>query len=258
MFCELYYLPFYFESVKYYTPTITGVAMIPVTGTLVPTSVLIGRLLTKFGRVRWAIWLGWLVTIIGAGLLILLDVHIRVCTWVLVFLVVGLGHGLILMSLNFSVQAMASTRNVAYATAMYAFMRTFGMCLGVAVGGTVFQNELKRHLSDEGLPVSIARDAERFVAALQTFPRDSVEYRAYIQAYADSFRVVFEVLTAIAGLAGLLSLFIKEYTLDKALDSEHVLRQRKTMASPEALASPASSDCVQGEKSVEDNKRQKL
>ena len=45
------------------------------------------------------------------------------------------------MSLNFSIQA------IAYAAAMYTFTRTFGICIGVAVGGSVFQNELQNILA---------------------------------------------------------------------------------------------------------------
>ena len=41
---------------------------------------------------------------------------------------------------------------------------------------------------------------------------------------------MFEVLTAIAGFAGLLSLLIKEYTTDKNLDSKHVLGRKKEMS----------------------------
>lgn len=232
MFCELYYIPFYLESVKGYSPTITGVALMPLTGALLPTSVIIGRLMTRFGRFRWAIWLGWVVTIIGTGLLILMNVDIRIYAWILIFVVVGLGHGLILMSLNFSVQAMADTHNVAYAAAMYTFTRTFGMCLGVAVGGAVFQNELKKHLGELHLPTAIADDAESFVTTLKALPKDSAQH-SYKLAYANSFAVVFEVLTAIASLAGILSLLIKEYTMDKDLDSEHVLGERKKTSSPE-------------------------
>lgn len=234
MFCELYYIPFYLESVKGFSPTITGAALIPLTGAMIPTSVIVGRFITRSGRYLWAIWLGWAMSIAGTGLLILLNVGTRVYAWVLIFTVVGLGHGLVLMSLNFSIQAMSDTHNVAYAAAMYTFTRTFGMCIGVAVGGAVFQNELKKNLGELRLPTEVANDAENFVASLMALPKASAQYQAYILAYANSFKVLFEVLTAIAVLAALLSLLIKENTLDKELDSEHVLyRERKTFA-PEA------------------------
>ena len=177
MFCELYYLPFYPESVKDFSPTVTGVSMIPLTGALLPTSVIVGRLMTRTGRFRWAVWLGWAVSIAGTGLLILLDVHTRTYAWILIFTVDGLGHGLILMSLNFSIQAMSDTHNVAYAAAMYTFARTFGMCIGVATGGAVFQNQLKKHLADLGLQSAVATNAKGFVAKHQALPKGSPEYQ---------------------------------------------------------------------------------
>lgn len=164
--------------------------------------------MTKFGRFRWAIWCGWAITIAGTGMLVLLDVHIRTYAWILIFVVVGLGHGLI-------------------AAAMYTFTRTFGMCIGVAIGGAVFQNQLKKHLVDQGLLTSVATDAEGFVVNLKALAKTSPQYQNYTLAYAKSFENVFEVLTALAGLAGLLSLLIKEFSMDKELDSEHVLRQGK-------------------------------
>lgn len=253
MFCQLYYIPFYLESVKGFSPTITGVAMMPITVALLPTSVIVGMLMTRTGRFRWAIWIGWVILTAGTGLLILLDVQTRTYVWVLIFIVVGLGHGFILMSLNFSIQAMSDTRNVAYAVAMYTFTRTFGMCIGVAAGGTVFQNQVKKHLADLGLLITdVAADTESFVATLKTLPKSSPEYQNYILAYAKSFENVFEVLTAIAGLAGLLSLLIKKFSMDRELDSEHVLRQGEketsTLESSPAASQICTSEAIHGAK----------
>ncbi|KAI9784712.1 MAG: hypothetical protein M1835_003515 [Candelina submexicana] len=227
MFCELYYIPFYFESVKDHSPTITGLALLPLTCAMLPTSIVIGRLMSKFGRYRWAIWLGWVTAIAGTGLLILLGINTRVYTWVLVFIVVGLGHGLILMSLNFSIQAMADTQNVAHAAAMYTFIRTFGMCIGVAIGGTVLQNELRKHLEQLRLPTGVSNDAERFVTDLKAFPKASKGYQQYLLAYERSFKGEFVVLAALTGLAGILSLHIQEHTMNTELCLEHTLGRRK-------------------------------
>ncbi len=130
---------------------------------------------------------------------------------------------------------MADTQNVAYAAGMYTFARTFGMCIGVAIGGVVFQNELKNHLGDLHLPTAVAKNAEGFLASLEALPQNSTQHQAYILVYADSFKNVFEVLAAIAGLAGVLSLLIHEYPMDRALDSEHVLRPEKETSASENL-----------------------
>ena len=215
---------------KGYRPTLAGVAVTPITGALVPTSIIVGRLMTRFGCYRWAFWLGWAVTIAGTGLLILLDTDTQTHAWILIFVIAGIGHGFVLMSYNVCVQAMADTRNVAYAAGMYTFIRTLGMCIGVAVGGTVFQNQLKQHFRESQLPTAVANNATQFIAELRDPSKTNpTQELAYIHAYAKSFKVVFGVLTAIAGLAAFLSLFIKEYTMDKVLDSEHVLHQEKEL-----------------------------
>lgn len=127
------------------------------------------------------------------------------------------------MSLNVAIQAMAEIRYAADAAAMYIFTRTFGMCIGVAIGGTVFQNRLSKHLSDRNLPTAVAKNAEGFSERLKDLPRSSTEYQEFISAYSEGFRNVFQVLTAVAVLAALLSLFIKRYSMDKGLGSEHIL-----------------------------------
>ena len=54
------------------------------------------------------------------------------------------------------------------------------------------------------------------------------------------FKNVFQILTAVAEVAGLLSLLIKKFSIDMNLDSEHVLRRRAKNTS--ALeSSPKSS-----------------
>lgn len=176
--------------------------------------------MTRSGHYRWAIWLGWAIAIAGIGLLILLDVHIRIHARELMFIPVSFGHGLILMSLNFSVQAMADTQNVAYAAAMYTFTRWFGLCIGVAIGGAAFQNGLKKQLGELHLPNNIANNAESFVANLGLLLEASVLeasalYQACILAYANAFKLVFGDPTAVAGLAAIIRLLIKVYTMDK-------------------------------------------
>jgi Major Facilitator Superfamily len=228
LFCELYYIPLFLETVKNLSPTLAGVGMIPITCALVPVSVIVGAMITRLGRFRWAIWTGWAFTITATGLLILLDQKIKTASWVILFIFVGLGHGLVLMSLNFCIQALADSRDVGYAAAMYTFLRTFGMCIGVAIGGTVFQNRLASHLADLKLPTEVAKNAEAFVSTLKSLPLQSTQRMAYTAAYGSSFKNMFEVLVGIASLGGILSLFIGHASMDKPLDSEHVFKRNET------------------------------
>ena len=82
------------------------------------------------------------------------------------------------------------------------------------------------HVSMLSLPTAIASNAEEFVSILRLMPLDSSERRAYTLAYAQSFRNLFEVLIGFAVLGLLTSLLIKEYSLNRHLESVHVLQNR--------------------------------
>lgn len=195
-----------------------------------PASIAIGIAITKLGQFRWALWLGWIVTTLGTGLLIILDANTRAYALVLIFLVVGIGQGLLLNSLNTTIQAISAVEDAAYASAMYAFMRGIGLCLGVAIGGTIFQNQLSNELRNAGLPSDIAGNAEGFVATLNRLPSDSPLKIGVVQAYMSSFKVLFIVLTAVSAASLVTSLFISHHTMNKSLGSRHVLEQESRRA----------------------------
>ena len=227
LFGLLYYLSLFFESVKEKSPTVTGLVGLPISGTFIPASIIAGLIATRTGHFRWAVWLGWIISTLGFGLLVMLDTTTSVGTSSVFLLVTGLGLGLLLSSLNFTTQAIARTEDTAYAAAMYAFMRSFGITLGVAIGGTVFQNVMRRKLQSLGLPQEIAFDAEGYLATLGTLPADSVFKQGILKAYTSGCRGVFVALTAISGFGLVLSFFIKHFSLDQKLESKHVLRKKR-------------------------------
>lgn len=216
-----YYIPFYFEAAKGYSPTITGLALFALSMTVSPSNIIVGLLMTKTGRFRWALWGGWLLLVLSNGLLILFDEDTSVPAWIFILIVLGIAHGSVLGPLIFGTQAMARTEDVAYAAAMYIFLRTLGYSMGVAIGGTAFQNTLSTRLGDAGLPLSIARNAESYVAVLEKMPKASLEYQQLVQAYSSAFKTVWEIMTAFAALGLLLSLGVAHYSLDRKHESRH-------------------------------------
>ncbi|KNG90598.1 hypothetical protein ANOM_001292 [Aspergillus nomiae NRRL 13137] len=233
MFCELYSLPLYLEGPKDMSPTMTGVALMTITGSLMPASVLAGIIITKFGHIRWAIWMGWVIITMSTGLLILLDNDTKTYAWVLIFLSVGLGHGCIIVSSSICVQALAEARDSAQAASMYTFLRSCGMCLGVAVGTSVVQNQLRHQLQIRHLPVEIAENAQIFIASLKNAkPSYSASFiYAVNSAYVHSLKTLFEVLVAVAGVGLIAALFLKPVNMNKRLDTQHGLQQRDRLDS---------------------------
>ncbi|KAK8127621.1 hypothetical protein PG984_008729 [Apiospora sp. TS-2023a] len=223
LFCALYYLPFYFMAVRSTTPTQSGINLLPISGCLVPGSIVVSILASRLGRFRWAVWSGLVLTVAGCFLLQKLDENTSTGLWVVIFAVFGVGNGMMLTSVNVAIQAISKTEDCGRAAAMYAFMRTLGMSIGVAVGGTVFQNFMSSKLDDLHLPESIAHEAEAFVAELDRMPPQSPVRLGAVQAYIHGFRGVFWIMTAMACVGLLASFFIQHHSMDRILESRFVL-----------------------------------
>ncbi|KAL9020610.1 MAG: hypothetical protein Q9185_002196 [Variospora sp. 1 TL-2023] len=227
----LYYLPLYYEAVKGFSPIISGIALFPETFTVAPTCVVVGILITVTGRYRWAIWSGWVLTVLGTGLLYKLDVNVSTVEWIFLNLVGGLGMGMLFPSMAFAIQASQKNEDLAFAVAMFSFFRAFGQALGVAVGGTVFQNQMKTKLLSYPALASRAdeysRDASSLVQIIKAMEggmiKDSLRH-----AYADSLKVVWLTMCGLAGVGMILSLWIRGLDMNKPLETEQgFIHERK-------------------------------
>ena len=128
------------------------------------------------------------------------------------------------MSLNICTQVLADPKDSPHAAGMYTFFRITGNCIGVSIGGTVFQNCFAQHLATFDVPIAIAKDAEAFITKLHHFPQHP-ERIAYIQALELTFKNVFEVLVGIATLAIIVSLFIGHASMSKPQDSDVMVKR---------------------------------
>lgn len=227
----LYYLPLYYEAVKGFSPVIAGVALFPETFTVAPTCIVVGILITVTGRYRWAIWSGWALTVAGTGLLYLLDVHISTVAWIFLNLVGGLGMGMLFPSMAFAIQASQKNEDLAFAVAMFSFFRAFGQALGVAVGGSVFQNQMKTKLMAypalASKAIEYSKDASSLVQIIKGM-KDGPAKQDLQHAYADSLKVVWLTMCGLAGIGLFASLFIKGLDMNKPLETEHgFIHERK-------------------------------
>ncbi|KAJ8132219.1 hypothetical protein O1611_g1405 [Lasiodiplodia mahajangana] len=111
----------------------------------------------------------------------------------------------------------------AAAASMYAFVRQFGMALGVGIGGTTFQNVMAIKLRSLGLPAEIAKQAESYIAILHELP-NGIYKDSVIEAYKFGFTGLYSFYVGISVIAFILSIiFIKNVDLTRRLESEHRL-----------------------------------
>lgn len=225
MFGQLYYVPFYFNAVLGYSHVRTGASALPIMVALIPTSIVTGRLITRYNKYRWSIWSGWAICTVGCGMCTIWDENTHVAFWAATLVITGLGHGATLNSQNFAAQAICNDGDEPNAAAMYSFMRHFGSALGVGIGGTAFQNIMALKLGWYGLSKELAKNAEGYITQLHALPADSVEKAEILASYVFGFKGVYRVYLAISGVAFFLALVIKHYDMNKELRTEHQLQK---------------------------------
>ena len=224
LFALNYYLVLYLMACKLYSPIMAGVLLLPFGLAVIPVSGVTGTLIARFGHYKWAIWLGWALSIIGLGLSILLDVHTSTVAIVFIFMCAGAGQGLLLIAHSVAVQAACKPEDAGHASSMYSFSRSFGLCLGVIVGGTIFQNFFRMRLEHLGLPAEYAGNAEGLIPVLHSMSGALATKLELQQAYAWAFRRMFATLTGVSALGLVISVLVGNHTLDILLDSKHKLR----------------------------------
>lgn len=217
---ELYYMPLYYEACKGYTSITSGVALFPSTFTVAPACIVVGLVVTITGKYRWAVWSGWFLTILGTGLMYLLGPDTQIVKWIFINIVPGFGTGVLFPAMSFAIQASVDVKHIASAVAFYSFFRSFGQALGIAIGGSIFQNEMRRNILKYPLIAPMADEYSQDATALVTIIQimeDGLAKTQLITAYADSLKIVWVVMCGLAGIGGFVSLWTKENSLDQLL-----------------------------------------
>ncbi|TGO48738.1 hypothetical protein BCON_0231g00220 [Botryotinia convoluta] len=195
--------------------------------TLVPLLVGVGLIIAKTGRYRPSIWVGWAISTLGLGLLILLKESTSTVSWIFFNLVPGIGLGTLFSAQGFAAQASVTNADLPFAGAMYSFFRAFGQTIGVAISGVIFQNTFQNKILKTSYAVYAndwSKDASAFVQIVKVWSNTGAEgemKQVVIGAYVESLKMVWIVMCALAGLAFVTSLvFTKEIAMSKELETD--------------------------------------
>jgi hypothetical protein len=138
-----------------------------------------------------------------------------------------------------AVQASASAKDQAYASNIFSFLRAFGQTLGVAIGGVIFQNQMKIRmltyplLADKATEYS--RDAAGLVEIIKALPDGDMKLQLR-ESYTDALRYIWIVMTVFAAIALAASVFTKHYSLDAALESDQGFKEKRKSSDAESEA----------------------
>ncbi|KAF7886067.1 hypothetical protein EAF00_010170 [Botryotinia globosa] len=224
----VYYAPFYFMSVQGYTSMMAGVAALPETLTIVPSAMIVGIVAAKTGKYRWSLWLGWVLTAFGCGMLYLLDVGTPVVAWVFLMLGSGIGMGVLYPAMSLAIQASAPQEDAATAAGLFTFFRALGQTIGVAIGGGILQNRMLAELrATQDFPTIVAQfgytieqvaaNVVALIPLINNLPPENPEVVDFRLVSAASIKTIWFAMCAFAVTGLIASCFIKSYCLDQAL-----------------------------------------
>ncbi|MFH5880180.1 MFS transporter [Arthrobacter sp. NA-172] len=219
MFSSSTFLGQYFQVARGATPTEAGLLTLPMIAGNLIGSVVSGQLISRFGKWKRFLLAGTVLLAGGLAFTGTIDHTTELwitCCYTAIF---GLGLGLLMQNLVLAVQNTVRAQDIGTASASVAFFRSVGGAIGVSVLGAIMATHVKdlatqalvaAHIPVSGGSSNAGMDLTDLPAPIRDIMR---------AAYGDATAQIFMISAAIALVAFVAVLFIKEVPLRKTVDA---------------------------------------
>ncbi|KAJ3733198.1 iron permease [Lentinula guzmanii] len=225
--CVSYYMPVFFQATEDASPIASGVDIFGIAFVLAPSAILSGLSIRKTQKYRPQIIFAWVLTIIGFGLFTTLHANTPRAHAIGFQIIAGVGIGMLSTSLFFPILAPLPVESNAHAIALYTFFRNFSNILGVTIGGSVLQNFLKKNLPSD-FSSTFPGGAAIAYSIIPRIPSLQEPLKTEVRtAFAESLRVLWQVMLGVSGMGLLISLTMKGLPLRTELDRKWGVRDDK-------------------------------
>ncbi|MEU0529298.1 MFS transporter [Amycolatopsis tolypomycina] len=220
MFGAITMIPQFLQVVQGKTPTESGLLMLPLMAGIMLSSIVSGRITGKTGRYKIFPIVGTLL--IAGGAFFFAQVKYDSALWhpLTAAAIIGLGLGQCMQTLIIAVQNAGPRSDMGVSTASATFFRQIGGTAGVAIFLTVLFNTLLPNITKAfggqlpaGAGASVGNLSEN-TSVIQTLP-EAIRTPILV-GFTDSITTVFYIAGAVALLATLVLLFMKEIPLTNA------------------------------------------
>ncbi|KAI0313881.1 iron permease [Amylostereum chailletii] len=226
-FAAIYYLPVYFQAVQKASAVRSGIDLLAMAMFITPSCMVCGVSVEIARRYRPQNYIGWMLTVVGFGILTLLNENSSKAQYIGFQVVLGIGLGIIWIATQFPILAPLPYSNNANALAFFTFVRSLSQTFGVAIGGAVLQNSLQHKLPVDFID-QLPRGVSVAYAAIPAIPSLSEPLQTEVRkAFADSLRRLFQVMIGISGLGLLTVLLMKEVDLRSEVDEQWGLQGKE-------------------------------
>lgn len=208
MFGVITFLPSYMLIVRGFSPTVAGLALVPMMAGMIGSSTWAGHYISRTGRYKILPIGSTVLLAVGMLLFVTLDVNTPIPLVAIYMLLVGLGMGPVQSVGITAIQNSVPRSELGVGTASVQMFRQIGGSLGVSGLGALFANRLAIETATVGHPEGTAAFA---VEALARLPE--VEKLELLHAYTSALHPIFWVAAVAAVIASVLSWLLVEEPL---------------------------------------------
>ena len=224
MFGAIVMLPLYMQVVKGYSATSAGLKLIPMMLGIVSMSIYSGKTISKHGHYKRFPVIGAVIMTFGILLMTRLEIETPYWQVAIYAVLIGMGLGLSMQTIVIALQNSVEMRDMGVATSSNTFFRSLGSVFGTALFGSVLTNRLA-HYMQSGF-ADLAKSNPAAAGAIDPSQMKSLANNStlihqlpadiqhvVLQAFVNSFHVVFYAAAPITALGFLLALMLKEVPL---------------------------------------------
>ncbi|MCX5332989.1 MULTISPECIES: MFS transporter [unclassified Streptomyces] len=243
MFSGTVFFSQYFQLARDKSPTMSGVMTIPMIAGLFVSSTVSGQLITRTGK-----WKAWLVSggvLVTAGLGLLGTIRYDTEYWkAAVFMaLLGLGIGMMMQNLVLCTQNQVEPSDLGAASSTVTFFRSLGGAMGVSALGAVMAHRItdyaKDGITDLGPKYASLASGSSSTGEIPDMDKLPAPLRTVMEsAYGHGIADVFLIAAALAAVAFLITLFIKEVPLR----TKGALAQEAAPSEETVAEAPAASE----------------
>lgn len=224
MYVVLQWIYLFFQAVYLQSPAQSSLSVLPLAVAVVTAGAVSAFLVEYTRKYCWNVWLGWVALTVGIGCLCSLHPGSSIAARAAIQVVAGIGLGT--LHTNLFIPMQASVRNVddsGIAIGQLVFFRLFGAVVGLSIASTVFSfifgesvaplldllsEDIMENLKDGNAAIG-------FIPQLHVLNVPASTLIALQRAYMMATRGIWIFLTIVCGLGFLLSLFMKEISLER-------------------------------------------
>lgn len=243
MFGAIYFLPYFTQYVMGDSATNSGEILTPMMVGFMVSSIIAGQILSRTGRYKVLALVGFLVAIVGMGLLARMDINTTNGGLAVNMIITGLGIGVSMSLFTIIVQNAFPARQMGEVTASLTFFRSMGSTIGLSIFGAIFTNALTANIKsnmpaalkpfipvDQLTNIGQTQGGSGFQALGQALaaklgPQQAMILLGQLEqaikvSFASSIAEVFLIGAILMGVAFVATFFLKEIPLRKSNKAE--------------------------------------